>query len=249
MREFQVDSSLPTLEHSSTSCRWTTPSDLVFGASVTSTITAECQGCRAIKTLSLLICFPYHKGKEHGCVAMGTGIAAGLWDVVSCEKTANYLCKQAAGVLPPAPLVRVPVAETCAEGWDGASWADSCFGFFVREGNLKKSWFEAEEFCREIGGNLVTINTREDQILLWQLTSDKGLHTQGFWIGLFLLNPDERFAWIDGSPVIYENWDEHELHSHEELEHCVMFNRSPQMCWNNLHCEHLLNWICETKKL
>ncbi|OWK52268.1 Macrophage mannose receptor 1 [Lonchura striata] len=73
--------------------------------------------------------------------------------------------------------------------------------FFVREGNQKKSWFEAEEFCREIGGNLVTINTREDQILLWQLASDKGLNTQAFWIGLFLLNPDEGFAWIDGSPI------------------------------------------------
>ncbi|KFP28931.1 Macrophage mannose receptor 1, partial [Colius striatus] len=130
-------------------------------------------------------------GKEQGCVAMKTGIAAGLWDVISCEKRANYLCKQrAAGAPPPAPS-----AATCAEGWDGASWADSCFKFFMREGRQKKSWFEAEEFCREIGGNLATINTKEDQILLWQLAS------QAFWIGLFLLNPDEGFTWIDGSPV------------------------------------------------
>jgi len=58
---------------------------------------------------------------------MGTGIAAGLWDVVSCEKAANYLCKQqAVGVQPPAPPAWVPTA-TCAEGWDGGSWADSCF--------------------------------------------------------------------------------------------------------------------------
>lgn len=48
--------------------------------------------------------------------------------------------------------------------------------------------------------------------------------------------------------VIYENWDEDEPNNHEELEHCVMFNRSPQMRWNDLRCEHLLNWICETKK-
>lgn len=48
--------------------------------------------------------------------------------------------------------------------------------------------------------------------------------------------------------VIYENWDENEPNNHEELEHCVMFNRSPQMRWNDLRCEHLLNWICETKK-
>ncbi|XP_018764911.2 macrophage mannose receptor 1-like [Serinus canaria] len=187
-------------------------------------------------------------GKERGCVVMGTGIAAGLWDVVSCEKTSNYLCKQrAAGAAPPAPPGQVPAAA-CAEGWDRASRADSCLKFFVREGNQKKSWFEAEEFCREIGGNLVTINTREDQILLWQLASDKGLNTQAFWIGLFLLNPDEGFSWIDGSPVIYENWEENEPNNYKELEHCVMVNRSPQMRWNDLRCEHLLNWICETKK-
>uniref|UniRef100_A0A803V281 MRC1 protein n=1 Tax=Ficedula albicollis TaxID=59894 RepID=A0A803V281_FICAL len=184
-------------------------------------------------------------GKEQGCVVMGTGIAAGLWDVVSCEKTSNYLCKQrAAGVPPPAPPGQVPAAA-CAEGWHRASRADSCLKV---KGNQKKSWFEAEEFCREIGGNLVTINTREDQILLWQLASEQGLNTQAFWIGLFLLNPDEGFAWIDGSPVIYENWEENEPNNYEELEHCVMFNRSPQMRWNDLRCDHLLNWICETKK-
>uniref|UniRef100_R7VWR7 Macrophage mannose receptor 1-like protein 1 n=1 Tax=Columba livia TaxID=8932 RepID=R7VWR7_COLLI len=65
--------------------------------------------------------------KEQGCVAMGTGIAARLWDVVSCEKTANYLCEERAeGVAPPAHPVQVPAA-TCAEGWDGVSWTDSCF--------------------------------------------------------------------------------------------------------------------------
>ncbi|XP_068002470.1 macrophage mannose receptor 1-like [Melanerpes formicivorus] len=184
-------------------------------------------------------------GKEQGCVAMRTGPAAGLWDVISCEKTANYLCKQqAAGVQPPVP---VPAA-TCATGWDGASWADSCFKFFVRQRKEKKSWFEAEEFCREIGGSLVTINSREEQTLLWQLASAKGLNYQGFWIGLFLLNPDEGFAWVDGSPVVYENWAEGEPNNHNALEHCVMLDGSPQLRWNDLSCERELNWVCETKK-
>ncbi|XP_071591214.1 macrophage mannose receptor 1-like isoform X2 [Heliangelus exortis] len=187
-------------------------------------------------------------GKEQGCVAMGTGFAAGLWDVVSCEKTANFLCKQqAAGVPSPSPPGWVPEAA-CAEGWDGASWKGSCIKFFVRQEDEKKNWFEAEEFCREVGGNLVTINTREDQILIRQLVLDKGLGNQNFWIGLFLLNPDEGFVWIDGSPVTYENWDEDEPNNYKELEHCVMLKRSPQMHWNDLRCDHLLNWICETKK-
>ncbi|XP_064018402.1 macrophage mannose receptor 1-like [Pogoniulus pusillus] len=187
-------------------------------------------------------------GKEQGCVAMRTEPAAAFWDVMSCEKTANYVCKQqAAGVLPPAPPLPVPAAA-CAQGWEGASWTDSCFKFFVRQRTEMKSWFEAEEFCREIGGDLVTINSREDQILLWQLASDKGLSYQSFWIGLFLLNADEGFAWVDGSPVVYENWDEDEPNNHRNLEHCVMLNGSPQLRWNDLSCEQLLSWICETQK-
>ncbi|OXB84687.1 UNVERIFIED_CONTAM: hypothetical protein H355_001164 [Colinus virginianus] len=168
-------------------------------------------------------------GKEQGCVAMGTGADAGLWDVISCQETANFLCKQwAVELSPPAPPAQIPAA-TCAQGWDGAPQADSCFKFFVRDKNLKKNWFEAEEFCREIGGNLVTINSKEDQVLIWQLA--------------LLFSKADKFG-----HVIYENWDEDEPNNVKGTEHCVMFNGSPQMRWNDLYCEHLLNWICETKK-
>lgn len=75
----------------------------------------------------LFISFMYHKGKEQGCVAMGTGASAGLWDVISCQETANFLCKQQAVEVPlPALPAQVPAAA-CAQGWDGAPHADSCF--------------------------------------------------------------------------------------------------------------------------
>ncbi|NWX97024.1 MRC1 protein, partial [Nothoprocta ornata] len=182
-------------------------------------------------------------GKERGCVAMRTGVAAGLWDVVSCEERANFLCKQ---LVEDAPS-RAPTT-TCTAGWDMAPRVGTCLKFFVRMGNEKKTWFEAEEFCREIGGNLVTIKTREDQILIWQLASAKGLNTQAFWIGLFHLNPDDGYTWIDGSPATYEYWDEDEPNNYQGTEQCVMFNKSPQMRWNDLNCEYSLNWICEAEK-
>ncbi|NXD11875.1 MRC1 protein, partial [Nothocercus nigrocapillus] len=182
-------------------------------------------------------------GKERGCVAMRTGNAAGLWDVVSCEERANFLCKRPTEEAPS----RAPTAM-CAAGWDTAPRVGTCLKFFVRMGNEKKTWFEAEEFCREIGGNLVTIKTKEDQILIWQLALAKGLNTQAFWIGLFYLNPDEGYVWIDGSPATYKYWDEDEPNNYQGIEHCVMFNKSPQMRWNDLNCENSLNWICEAEK-
>uniref|UniRef100_A0A674I4S8 C-type lectin domain-containing protein n=1 Tax=Terrapene triunguis TaxID=2587831 RepID=A0A674I4S8_9SAUR len=105
-------------------------------------------------------------GGKSGCVAMGTGIAAGLWDVLSCENTAKFLCKQwAEGVTHPLiPLTTL--APTCPEGWDSSNFISSCFKV---KGNQKKSWFEAEDFCREIGGHLITINRKEVKHLIWQM--------------------------------------------------------------------------------
>ncbi|CAM5112433.1 unnamed protein product, partial [Natator depressus] len=187
-------------------------------------------------------------GGKSGCVAMETGIAAGLWDVLSCEKTATFLCKQWADGMTCPPIPLTTLAPTCPEGWDSSNYISSCFKIFVREGNQKKSWFEAEDFCREIGGHLITINRKEVKHLIWQTVLDKGFIFQHFWMGLIYLNSDEGYTWIDGSPVIYENWNEEEPNNDKGIEHCGMFEGSPTMQWNDLYCERLLHWICEIKK-
>lgn len=40
---------------------------------------------------------------------------------------------------------------------------------FVREEDQKKSWFEARDFCREIGGDLAAIRNEEDQAVIENL--------------------------------------------------------------------------------
>lgn len=40
---------------------------------------------------------------------------------------------------------------------------------FVREKNHKKTWFEARDFCREIGGDLAAINSEEEQRVIEDL--------------------------------------------------------------------------------
>ncbi|XP_026505209.1 macrophage mannose receptor 1-like [Terrapene carolina triunguis] len=156
-------------------------------------------------------------GGKSGCVAMGTGIAAGLWDVLSCENTAKFLCKQwAEGVTHPLiPLTTL--APTCPEGWDSSNFISSCFKIFVREGNQKKSWFEAEDFCREIGGHLITINRKEVKHLIWQMVlnlSIQELDVQIFVYGLetsksipLKPEPSTKFDYkvTDDGWVIYED--------------------------------------------
>uniref|UniRef100_A0A8C3N3X0 Uncharacterized protein n=1 Tax=Geospiza parvula TaxID=87175 RepID=A0A8C3N3X0_GEOPR len=134
-------------------------------------------------------------GNNPGCVAMKTGTAAGLWDVLDCETKQKYICKQWAkgATVPPVPTTAL--VPTCPEGWVSNNHRSSCFKCFCRSNIRKKSWFEARDFCRQIGGDLVTINTKEEiaTCCIFEIA----------WLGIFSLNPDEGFAWSDGSPVRY----------------------------------------------
>ncbi|NXO79202.1 MRC1 protein, partial [Sitta europaea] len=140
-------------------------------------------------------------GNNPGCVAMRTGTAAGLWDVLDCETKQKYICKQWAkgATLPPIPTTAL--VPTCPEGWVSNNHRSSCFKCFCRSEIRKKSWFEARDFCRQIGGDLVTINTKEEIPLLIQAKSAARCSFETVWLGIFSLNPDEGFAWSDGSPV------------------------------------------------
>ncbi|NXD11882.1 MRC1 protein, partial [Nothocercus nigrocapillus] len=70
---------------------------------------------------------------------------------------------------------------------------------FYRDNIRKKSWFEARHFCRKIGGDLATINSQEESNLVSKAL--RACRSYEIWTGLFSLNPDEGFAWSDGSPV------------------------------------------------
>ncbi|XP_056340554.1 macrophage mannose receptor 1-like isoform X3 [Oenanthe melanoleuca] len=184
-------------------------------------------------------------GKEAGCVALRTGNAAGLWDVQNCEVKAKFLCKKLA------EEVTVPVAsETvsdskCPLGWDTSNSTNSCFRGFVREENQKKTWFEALDFCREIGGDLAAIRNEEEQTVIENLIKRKSPSFQPFWIGLQCLDPDGGLSWSDGSPVNYKA--RNDLYD-TAFQDCGAISENPSPSWIKEHCEYSHNWICEIKK-
>uniref|UniRef100_A0A803YDR7 C-type lectin domain-containing protein n=1 Tax=Meleagris gallopavo TaxID=9103 RepID=A0A803YDR7_MELGA len=104
-------------------------------------------------------------GKEVGCVALRTGSAAGLWDVQNCELKAKFLCKKTAEKItrPFAPGKNSNFK--CPLGWNTSNSTNSCF----RRKKHKKTWFEARDFCREIGGDLAAVNSEEEQRVIENL--------------------------------------------------------------------------------
>ncbi|OXB84688.1 UNVERIFIED_CONTAM: hypothetical protein H355_001165 [Colinus virginianus] len=186
-------------------------------------------------------------GRRPGCVAMRTGTAGGLWDVIKCEEKAKFLCKMwAEGVTPPPVPTTTPV-PTCPEGWDSNSRISFCFKPFSK-GEQKKTWLESQEFCRSIGGDLASINGKEEQYVIWRSIAKNGFYHQHFWMGLYYLNPDDGFVWSDGSPVRYENWGFGEPNNYQGIELCAEISGDSSMLWNDRHCDYLYGWICQIRK-
>ncbi|NWH78351.1 MRC1 protein, partial [Piaya cayana] len=185
-------------------------------------------------------------GNEAGCVALRTGNAAGLWDVQNCDVKAKFVCKKQVEKIT-LPLAPKTISDSkCPLGWDTSNSTDSCFRVFVREENQKKTWFEARDFCREIGGDLAAIRSAEEETLIENLIRESSSASETFWIGLQCLDPDDGLSWSDGSPVNYKN---NPYFYNTAFEYCgAIREEEPSMSWTNVHCEYSHNWICEIKE-
>ncbi|KAM9712648.1 macrophage mannose receptor 1 isoform 1-T1 [Menidia menidia] len=180
--------------------------------------------------------------RKQGCVAMTTGTFAGLWDVISCASKEKYICKKLAeGVQSTLPPPTTP-APSCASGWLPAGKRNICFKVYAMKDKKRKSWQEALTFCRDIGGDLMSIHSAEE------LSVFSTRSFESAWIGLRLQGPNEGFAWSDGSPIDYDNWGFGEPNNHNDVEHCGEMDSYYGRRWNDRHCEYYNNWICQIRK-
>ncbi|KAH8241951.1 hypothetical protein KR038_003161 [Drosophila bunnanda] len=89
--------------------------------------------------------------------------------------------------------------------------------FFYISKFARKNWFAAADTCRQIGGQLATIQSDEE---LTAISSH--LKLESYWIDMNDLVANGRYvSWSTGKPASYFKW--HPNQSEEKLnnEHCV----------------------------
>uniref|UniRef100_A0A3P9DKC5 Immune-related, lectin-like receptor 4 n=1 Tax=Maylandia zebra TaxID=106582 RepID=A0A3P9DKC5_9CICH len=132
----------------------------------------------------------------------------------------------------------------CEEGWE--HHGGKCYYFSTN----KSSWTESRDDCRAKGGDLVKIDSREEQeFLRKEVRRIMKDHEDKFWIGLTDSAEQGRWLWVDGSPLneslSYWNYKEPDNWREDD---CVMMGDKGdryQKSWSDTSCKVSRRSICE----
>merc|ERR1719381_96133 len=150
---------------------------------------------------------------------------------------------------------------SCSPPWK--SLDTGCYLF--QEWN--STWYNARRECKQSGGYLVEIDSREEQDAIESEISDRGWDGNshfGFWIGLTDIFHDGTWVWDNlGKPLDYSNWASGEPNNYNGAQHCVAMkvwgavdDGENDFRWDDISCDTIktgnfsgldttIGYICE----
>ncbi|XP_042290964.1 CD209 antigen-like protein E isoform X1 [Thunnus maccoyii] len=138
----------------------------------------------------------------------------------------------------------------CDKDW--LQFGGKCYYFST----TTSSWEESRRYCQSQGGDLVKIDSWDEQTFLTKELSDKmNYYEDMFWIGLTDSKEEGKWFWVDDSPLntSLSFWREHEPDNwgreNHEGEDCVRMGEKGRPaelnCWSDKSCDEPQRIICE----
>ncbi|KPP79615.1 macrophage mannose receptor 1-like, partial [Scleropages formosus] len=190
---------------------------------------------------------PNNANGEEQCVQISR--YPGTWNDVNCGRdSAGYVCKKYPGNDHTRPPPTQPWTGNCPQGW--MLFRNKCYMFkgnHLHEEEFKANWTFAQQWCRTQGGDLAVIDDQYENDFVASYLKDL---VEPVWIGLSDTLYEDKFAWSDGSQVLYTNWAEKEPNNGEEGEHCASMTHNHLVTgrWNDEGCHRDRGWVCYMKK-
>ena len=132
-------------------------------------------------------------------------------------------------------LSHLPCSGCCPTGW--VRYGQSCY---YTDNKPTYDWREAVEKCWNVGGQLTTIKSAEQNSFLFELVKKRNT-LYGAWVGLIRAKLANHFSWI-GSLLEkdeYQNWRDGEPNNETTKETCVYMwgpkHQQPET-WEDVPC-------------
>ncbi|KAF6033443.1 hypothetical protein EB796_008249 [Bugula neritina] len=138
-------------------------------------------------------------------------------------------------------------SNSCPSGWIAGPFTN-CYKFVISQ---KVTWRAAQGLCRDMGGTLATLDSKNEIIWMRGYRSYHPSLWGAAWLGGYL--KDGVWLWhgrIADSAITNTDWSPGEPNNQDGLEGCVEVyggdvTLSAQFRWNDLNCNDLLGYICE----
>ena len=108
---------------------------------------------------------------------------------------------------------------------------------------MKKTWFEAVDYCREKHRDLVSVPDASEQGRVRQRV--KTADTPHVWLGMHYSCPFDFWFWVSNEDYCYRNWAPG--NGTGSCGMAVAVERDGNQSWVNLHHDNKFNFICVRK--
>ncbi|XP_069094090.1 C-type mannose receptor 2 isoform X2 [Pleurodeles waltl] len=175
------------------------------------------------------------------------------WGDQKCLTSLPYICKRrnSTAVKPTLSTVPRPSGGVCPRGW--LPFLNKCFGVRAVSKVEQKTWQQATNSCKLLGGELATISNYLEQAFITAILPNI---TFDLWIGLH--DSKKEFQWSNQEPLNYVNWAPGEPSGYSTSRvnptNCaVIWHGSPPLFtgrWDDRNCmEEKHGFICQINKV
>ncbi|XP_061179353.1 macrophage mannose receptor 1-like [Saccostrea echinata] len=185
---------------------------------------------------------PNNLGTEN-CVEMNFMNRQGKWNDRQCSTLVRFICQKTASnaQLPVSvsTTAAMPISVRCGLNWEEDPNSNNCYQFFDKQ----LDWMDAREVCRNNGGDLASIESRVEQAYIAGKINN--MNSIALWIGINDRATENKFIWVDGSPVAYLHWANGEPNNYRNRnEDCGNIYTSTSY-WNDSPCSGRNGFICK----
>jgi len=126
--------------------------------------------------------------------------------------------------------------EECGPGWE--KYGNRCYLWSID----KKTWAEAEDFCKTEGGHLASVSSSAIRDYVKQGSEKNNL--DNVWTGGNDIDEEGTWKWTDCTPWEFTSWASGEPNNMGNVQDCLRQSGRINSNWDDYSCSNTIGFVC-----